>query len=59
MLHVETANTQLDGKAAVTKGLPVPLSQEFVEGTPQAVSRPRHQDLPRGTEHIRIPSRLS
>jgi hypothetical protein len=37
MLHVETASMQLDGKAAVTQGLPIRLSQEFVEGIPQAV----------------------
>ncbi len=36
LLHVETANMQLDGQAAVTQGLPIRLSQEFVEGIPQA-----------------------
>jgi hypothetical protein len=31
MLHVETADVQLDGKAAVTQGLPVRLAQECIE----------------------------
>jgi hypothetical protein len=37
MLRVETADVQLDGKATVTEGLSVRLSQEFVEGIAQAV----------------------
>jgi len=31
MLHVDTADAQLDGKAAVTEGLLVRLAQECVE----------------------------
>jgi hypothetical protein len=31
MLHVEPADVQLDGKAAVTEGLPVRLAQERIE----------------------------
>ena len=37
MLHVEAADLQLNGKAAVTEGLSVRLSQEFVESIAQAV----------------------
>jgi hypothetical protein len=37
MLGVETADAQLDGKAAVTEGLSVRLSQKLVEGVAQAV----------------------
>jgi hypothetical protein len=37
MLHVETADVQLDRQAAVTHGLPVSLSQEFVERSSHAV----------------------
>jgi hypothetical protein len=36
--HIETADVELDGEAAVTKGLSVRLSQEFAEGFAQAVS---------------------
>jgi hypothetical protein len=39
MLRVETADVQLDGKAAVTEGLSVRLSQKLVEGVAQAVHR--------------------
>ena len=37
MLRVETADAQLDGKAAVTEGLSVRLSQESGEGVAHAV----------------------
>jgi len=37
MLRIETADMQLDGKAAVTEGLSVRLSQKLVEGVAQAV----------------------
>jgi hypothetical protein len=38
MLHVDTADAQLDGKAAVTEGLSVRLSQKFVEGIAQVAA---------------------
>jgi len=38
MLHVSTADAQLDGKAAVTEGLSVRLLQKFVEAITQAVA---------------------
>jgi hypothetical protein len=34
MLHVETADVQLDGKAAVTKGLPVRLAHSLTRQPP-------------------------
>jgi hypothetical protein len=37
MLRGETVDVQLDGKAAVTEGLSVHLSQKFVEGVAQAL----------------------
>ena len=37
VLRVETADVQLDGKATVTEGLSVGLSQKLVEGVAQAV----------------------
>ena len=40
MLYVETADVQLDGKAAVTERLSIRLLQESGEGIPQAA--PQH-----------------
>ena len=47
MLHVETVGVQLDGEAAVTKGLSVRLLQEFAERVAQAASQYAHLTLPR------------
>lgn len=37
MLHVETTDVQLDGKAAVTEGLPVRLAQERIEDIAESI----------------------
>jgi hypothetical protein len=37
MLHVQAADVQLNGKAAVTEGLPVRLAQECTEDITQSI----------------------